>query len=221
MDLKTVIDSFPFFEKFQNEFSPSDPNSPVIKIFPKKTNLFFQGDDCSIIAFVLEGVIRVYKLAENGREMTLYRIKRGESCILTISCIIGRNRFPAFAVVDEEAKLLVVRAEVFKSWMSRYEELRDFVFELLSNRLAIVLQTVDEVVFKRLDIRIAEFLLKLAVDCGPLELTHKHIASELGTSREVVSRILKDFEREGIINISRGHIEIIKKEKLKMKLNLG
>ena len=162
-----------------------------------------EGDRCGVIPLLLSGVARVYKTNESGREITLYRIDPGESCILTTSCILSDVPFPAFAVAETEIKACVVPAETFYNWVNQIPQWRDFVFHLLTLRLSSVIEIVEEVTFQKLDVRLASYILELS-EKGLLRTTHEKIATDLGSSREVISRILKEFERGGMITLSRG-----------------
>jgi CRP/FNR family transcriptional regulator, anaerobic regulatory protein len=172
-------------------------------------DVFVDGDRVDDIALLLSGVVRVYKIGETGREITLYRFGLGQSCILTANAILSQKSFPAIATVEEDAEAVMIPADVFREWVNKYDLWREFVFDLLSERLSTVMEVVDEVVFKRMDRRIASLLLNQAGVQNPMQITHQEIASELGSSREVISRILEDFSREGLIESGRGTIEIL------------
>lgn len=185
------------------------------KIPPNKI-ISVEGDACNYFSFLLKGVIRVYKVGSSGREITLYRINEGGSCILTASCILSHKSFPAIAVTELDSEVLSLPANLFKEWVSKYPVWQEYVFNLVSERLSDVITTVEEIAFKSVDIRIAEKLMHLLSEKGNLlELTHNELARDIGTSREVVSRILKDFEARGIIQISRGSIKVLDIVKLK------
>ncbi|MFQ3661236.1 MAG: Crp/Fnr family transcriptional regulator [Chloroflexaceae bacterium] len=175
---------------------------------PAGTTVFEEGDLCATFAILAHGRVRVFKIGETGREITLYRFGRGESCILTASCILSDRHFPAIATVEESAEAFVVPYLVFQEWMDTYAPWRAYVFQLLSRRLATVMAVVDEVAFRRVDTRLAEFLLHQAPSDGLVRLTHQQIAAELGTSREVVSRILADFAAAGLVQLGRGSISV-------------
>jgi CRP/FNR family transcriptional regulator len=177
--------------------------------FPRGQLIYSEGDFCSAIAFVIAGDIRVFKIGEGGREITLYEIERGETCILNASCILSNMTYPAHAVTMLDTELLLVPAKDFRALLTRYEEMRDFVFTLLSQRLTTVMTLVEEVAFGRMDLRLLGYLDEKA-DNGKLYTTHQKIANDLGTSREVVSRLLKDFERQGKIILSRNLIQVVK-----------
>lgn len=180
-------------------------------------HLAWEGEACSGLGLVLEGQARVYKLGESGREITLYRVEPGESCILTASCLLSRQPFPAFAQVEQPLRALLVPGEEFRRRMDESPVWRDFVFQLLSRRLASVISVVEEVAFRRVDHRLADFLLHHGQTC---DLTHQQIAQELGTSREVVSRLLKDFERHGWVSLGRGHLTVVDVPGLKSLLTV-
>lgn len=175
---------------------------------PAGRDVFVEGDYIDAIALLLSGVVRVYKIGENGREITLYRFGLGESCVLTANAILSQASFPAIATVEQEAEAVLVPAGVFRQWVHRYELWRDLVFDLMSQRLASVLDVVDAVVFQRMDTRLAEFLLARTRSSDTLFITHQEIAAELGTAREVVSRILEDFSSRGLIESGRGQLSV-------------
>src|SRR5512147_202128 len=162
---------------------------------PAGQDVFVEGDRVDNIALLLSGVVRVYKIGETGREITLYRFGLGQSCILSANAILSQKSFPAIATVEEDAEAVIIPADVFRTWVNKYELWREFVFDLLSERLSTVMAVVDEVVFKRMDRRVAVLLLNQAKIQNPMRVTHQEIAAELGSSREVISRILEDFSR--------------------------
>jgi len=175
---------------------------------PAGTNLYLEGDACSAIAFVLSGDIRVYKISHGGREITLYEIGPGETCILNASCILSGRTYPAHATTLTETAVYLVPAELFSRLVNEHDAMRDFVFALLSQRLTGVMELVEEVAFGKMDMRLMDYLVEKAEN-NRLETTHQKIANDLGTSREVVSRLLKDFERRGDVRLSRNEILLL------------
>jgi len=184
---------------------------------PAGHDVFVEGDRVENIALLISGVVRVYKIGETGREITLYRFGLGESCILTANAILSQKSFPAIATVEEDAEAVMIPAEVFRGWVNKYDLWREFVFDLLSERLSTVMAVVDEVVFKRMDRRVAAWLLNQVRIKNPMRVTHQEIAAELGSSREVISRILEDFSREELIESGRGTIEVLDFEGLESR----
>jgi CRP/FNR family transcriptional regulator, anaerobic regulatory protein len=180
-----------------------------------------QGDQCGHLALLLQGTARVYKLGESGREITLYRIGPGESCILTASCIISGKPFPAIAVCETPIEALVISLGEVRRWTDLYPVWRNYIFSLISDRLGDVISVVEEIAFRRVDRRLASYLLQHSITAptGEIRITHQAIASDLGTSREVVSRILKDFEHQGLISVTRGSIHLNDRSGLADKTN--
>lgn len=174
---------------------------------PAEASICEEGEQCAQLAMLLDGVGRVYKLSPGGREVTLYRIEAGEACVLTASCIMNGDRFPAIAVTETAVRAIVVSPHKARGWICAETQWQRFIFGLLSHRLASIITVVEEVAFKRIDVRLAEkFARCLARGENRLQTTHAELAADLGSSREVVSRILKDFARRGLIETGRGSI---------------
>jgi CRP/FNR family transcriptional regulator, anaerobic regulatory protein len=176
---------------------------------PAGKKIYAEGDSCSAIAFVLSGDIRVFKIGETGREITLYEIGPGETCILNASCILSCRTYPANAVAITDVDMLLIPSAAFRRLVDEQEAMRDFVFTLLSLRLSAVMELVEEVAFGRMDQRLMEYLVEKSEN-NVLGTTHQKIANDLGTSREVVSRLLKDFERKQEVRLSRNSITLLK-----------
>lgn len=213
----TTVDTekyFSFLKSADREVKEQLLKYVSIKQFPEGQFICWEGDVCAQLAIVLSGIVRVYKVGESGREVTLYRIEENDSCILTASCILSQIRFPALAVVEKEVRAALIPAAILRNWIEQYDVWREYVFRLMSKRLADVITTVEEITFRRVDVRIAEFLAGLTGEQEHIAITHQQIAYELGTAREVVSRILKDFERENIIALTRGSITVQNKQAL-------
>lgn len=180
-----------------------------------------QGDTCSNLALLLSGSARVFKLAESGREITLYRVDPGECCILTASCILSGRAFPAYASVEQPLDAILIPAGRVVDWIASSAVWREFLWGLLAERLGDVIDLVEEVAFRRMDERLADHLAIHAAQHGPeLHATHSQIAAELGTSREVVSRMLKDLEQRGALRLHRGRIDILDRAALDLSPRL-
>lgn len=176
--------------------------------FPSGTQLYREGDACSAIAFILSGEVRVFKIGHSGREITLYEIGPGETCILNASCILSGLSYPAHAVTLAETEILLIPSMTFKRMMDESEQMRKFVFSIMSERMMTVMELVEEVAFGKMDQRLSDYLVEKSAD-GRVEATHQKIANDLGTSREVVSRLLKDFERRNRVKLSRNSITLL------------
>ncbi|MDZ7266454.1 MAG: Crp/Fnr family transcriptional regulator [candidate division KSB1 bacterium] len=180
---------------------------------------FQEGGVCHHIPLVGTGSLRVYKSGERGREITLYHVRPGESCILTAACLLGHRNYPASAVAEEVVEAVLYPAPLFREWIARHEEVRRFVFALLATRLAEVMTLVEEVAFGKRDLQLARFLLERFANQGrprrTLAVTHEQIAAELGSAREVVSRLLKEFERRGAVALGRRRLHLQNEEVLR------
>ena len=216
--INTMIDSLqfertkqtlPFLQQADAAFVREFQSAAFFARIPAGHDVFLEGDRVEAIALLISGVVRVYKIGETGREITLYRFGNGSSCILTANAILSQKTFPAVATVEQDAEAVMIPADTFRDWVRRYDLWREFVFELLSQRLSAVMEIVDEVAFHRMDRRVASLLLNQGKKQNPLRITHQEIAAELGSSREVISRLLEDFVSEGIIHSERGKVEIL------------
>jgi CRP/FNR family transcriptional regulator len=165
------------------------------------------GDICSNLVIVENGNLRVYKPGTDGRSVTLYHIGPGESCILTAGCILNNKPFPAIAETLTDVSGIAVPAQQVRHWIHESEAWRNYLFSLLAGRLENVIELVNAVAFQRLDRRLGAWLLQNTPG-DTLETTHQQIADELGSTREVISRVLKEMEREGVLALSRGKIAI-------------
>lgn len=204
-----IFAAFPFLARSSAEMQQQFWAAVSLAHLSEGQFICLEGNQCTHLALVLNGRARVYKLGESGREITLYRIEPSESCILTASCILSNIAFPAFAVAESDIEAVLIPSALLQQWMGQHEAWRNYVFQLLSERLGAIIVVIEEVAFRRVDSRLAEYLLHLQESVGNLiEKTHQEIAVDLGTSREVVSRILKDFEREGAVTLARGHLTI-------------
>lgn len=193
----------------------------ILQNIPAGTELSREGDACHYFPIVKSGLLRVYKLSRQGHEVTLYRIREGESCILTLTCLMKTSMFPAHAVVEEDSAVWLVPADVFRQWTVKEDFWRDYVIGYLSRTLNNVIGLVEDMLFRRVELRIIDALLEQTTEeNGVLESTHQDIANEVGSAREVVSRHLKEFEREGLLALSRGTLRILDRGELKKRSEL-
>ena len=176
--------------------------------FQKDTMVFHENDTCSVLAFLLSGKIRVFMLGDDGREITLYDVREGETCILNVACILSSNPYPARAMVVQEGDAYIITAADFRRLVDRYAEMRTFVYAGLGGRLISMMKLVEAVALRRLDERLWDYIVAKEQD-GALNTTHQRIANDLGTSREIISRLLEELERKGSVSLSRSKIEII------------
>lgn len=218
MEKLDILQKLSFYERANSNFKVELENQSTYLSLPKGKILFLEGDGCQSVGFVGEGNIRVSKIGETGREVTLYHVYPGEGCVLNISCAFADLGYPATATIEIPTEMIIFPAVIFREWMSRHE-IRTFVFELFSRRLTQVITLLEEIIFRKMDQRLAEFLLDRFDNKGKprrsFHIIQEEIASELGTIREVVNRLLKEFEREGAIESSRGIIKLKKETRLR------
>ena len=186
----------------------------VVK-FAMGTEVFGPENIPDSLMFLYSGCIRVSQSSESGREIVLYRVEAGESCVLTTACMLSEEAYNAEGVAETEVVAITLPKVSFDRLASDEESFRSFVFQAYSRRLIDLLRVVDDVAFGRMDVRLAQRLLALANDHDRLRVTHHALASELGTAREVVSRILNDFQKRKLIAQTRGQIAILNASDLK------
>ena len=173
---------------------------------PANSIVFHQGDPCSNYLLVLDGSVKVLTRAENGREIVLYRLASGDSCVLTTSCLFGNVPYPAEGSTETAVTALSIPARAFKKAIQESDAFRTLVFQTFTAHLASVIALVEEVAFGRLSSRLARYLLKQAASGPRINITHQALATELGSAREVISRQLKELEKTGMVTLQRGCI---------------
>ena len=172
---------------------------------PAGTVMFDENQPCQGFPLLLSGNIRVIKAALNGRELQLYRVMPGESCILTSSCLLGNTRYHARGIAEQALEVVMLPAAAFHALLGRQEAFRSYVFHLFSDRLTDLMQLVSAVAFQKLDQRLANLLINKP---DPIRATHQALADELGSAREIVSRLLKGFAEQGWVRLGREQIDI-------------
>jgi len=172
---------------------------------PAGTAVFDERQHCQGFPFVLRGGIRVVKAAPNGRELPLYRVTPGETCVITSSCLLGHTDYNARGVTEDETDLLLLPRDAFDALLA-FAPFRAFVFQLFSERIADLMQLIEEVAFRKLDQRLAALLLGRG---RRVHATHQQLADELGSVREIVSRLLKGFAAQGYVALGREQIDIL------------
>ncbi|HCZ15148.1 MAG TPA: transcriptional regulator [Candidatus Accumulibacter sp.] len=187
------------------QLAASCPASAVRQV-PAGTQLFSERQDCLGFPLLLSGTIKVVKSTASGREMLLYRVEPGGSCIISSSCLLGHTPYTARGVAETPLSLLVLPTATFAILVAENAMFRDFVFHLFAERIAELMQLVEEVAFHRLDQRLAKLLLARGEG---IRSTHQALAEELGSVREIVSRLLKGFAVQGLVKLGREQIVVI------------
>lgn len=171
--------------------------------------IFQNGSFCEQYLLVQEGRIRVQQISVSGREIVLYRIGPGESCILTTACLFNGHPYPATGISESAVRAVAISRQHFQAAIADNPDFRSFVFRAYGDRLTQLFALVEEVLFTRLDIRLARLLLRQGTEEETLSITHQAIAAELGSAREVISRSLRDFEARGWIRRQHRQIRLL------------
>jgi CRP/FNR family transcriptional regulator len=182
--------------------------------FAKGSQVFGPENIPDSLLFLSEGTIRVSQTSEGGRDIVLYRVDAGESCVLTTACMLAEEAYNAEGLAETDVTAIVLPKPAFDRLVAEEPEFRNFVFAAYSRRLIDLLRVVDDVAFGRIDVRLAHRILALAGKQNEISATHQQLASELGTAREVISRVLQDFQKRGMIEQSRGRIALQDKDAL-------
>lgn len=207
-----LLQQYPMLRELPAAERDSLLSSASVMQVPAGTVLFDENQSCQGFPLLLSGSIRVIKAAPNGRELQLYRVVPGESCILTSSCLLGHTRYQARGVSETELEMIFLPAASFQLLFSKHEAFRNYVFHLFSDRITDLMQLVSAVAFQKLDQRLAKLLIGKPT---PIYATHQAIADELGSAREIVSRLLKGFAEQGWVKLGREQIEITDAASLK------
>jgi CRP/FNR family transcriptional regulator, anaerobic regulatory protein len=169
--------------------------------------IFAEGQQCAGFPLVVEGSVKVVKYSSSGRELLLYRVVPGSPCIISTSCLLGGSDYNACGIAETATTLAVLSKPEFDRQLVAHAAFRDFVFRLFAERISGLMQLIEEVAFARLDQRMAKLLLMRNDDV--LHVTHQDLADELGSVREIVSRLLKGFAAQGLITLGREQLTIL------------
>ncbi|MCL5779044.1 Crp/Fnr family transcriptional regulator [Limibaculum sp. FT325] len=170
--------------------------------------LFGPGDRSESFLIPLAGAVRVEHMGPSGRSVVLYRVAPGESCVMTTSCLLSGAPYEAYGYAEGDVEAIALPARAFRDLVEHEPAFRDLALSVFSQRIIELVDVIDELLLHRVDLRLAGWLAERAGPEGVIAATHQAIASELGTAREVVSRILKEFERRGWVSLTRGEIRV-------------
>lgn len=206
VDRASVLDLYPAIAALPVSVLEEILQAQAIMQLPAGAQVFTEAQSCQGFPLLLSGSIKVMKLAASGRELVLYRVMPGGSCIITSSCLLGHTDYNARGIAETPLTLLILPLAVFSRLMQEHPPFRDFVFHLFAERIAELMQLVEEVAFARLDQRLAKLILgrKEVV----LNVTHQQLADELGSVREIVSRLLKGFAAQGLVSLGREQLTV-------------
>ena len=192
------------------------------RLVPKGTLLHRGAEDCVGLMLVLEGQLRVYTLSEEGKELTLYRLLERDLCLFSASCLFHSIQFDVLVSAERDTRVIHIPAEVYRSLMEESAAVAGYTNELMASRFSDVMWLMDQILNKKLDARLAAFLLEERELTGSAELsvTHEQIGTYLGSAREVVTRMLRYFQAEGLVRLGRGSLLVLDEPRLE-KLAAG
>lgn len=185
----------------------------------KKGTVIHNGElDCTGLLLVRAGQLRAYILSDEGREVTIYRLFERDVCLFSASCIMNSLRFDIVVEAEKDSEFWIIPPEIYKNVMQESAALANYTNEIMAARFSEVMWLVEQIMWKSLDKRVAAFLLdEIAIEGSTaLKITHENIANHLGTHREVVTRMLRYFQSEGMVSLSRGTVEITDEKKLRL-----
>lgn len=201
-----LLDLYPVLTSLPEERLGTLLQSAAVVSIPAGAQLFAEHQPCMGFPLLLDGSIKVVKLSNIGRELMLYRVTPGSSCIISSSCLLGKSDYNARGIAETPLVLIVLPVVEFSRLLLEYPAFRDFVFHLFAERIGDLMQLVDEVAFARLDQRLAKRLL--VSHEAVLYITHQQLADDLGSVREIVSRLLKGFAAQGLVSLAREQVRI-------------
>ncbi|SDR47167.1 Crp/Fnr family transcriptional regulator [Pseudovibrio sp. Tun.PSC04-5.I4] len=203
------IDQFRGLSQLKSHIREILINRSTIVSVPKDTVIFGPGKAPENLLLLLSGCVRVQQLSEGGREIILYRVHAGESCVLTTACLLAYEDYSAEGIAETDVQAVAIPRLVFDDLIAQSETFRRFVFSAYSKRITDLFLVIEEIAFQRMDIRLAQKLIELAGEGNTVATTHQQMAAELGTAREVISRQLREFQRRDWVTQSRGAVELI------------
>lgn len=203
------IGKFKGLSRLPNDIRAKLEAGSEIVAVPAGTQVFAPGQSADNLLLLLDGTVRVQQRSETGREIFLYRVHAGESCVLTTACMLAFEDYSADGIAETDVRAVAIPRATFDSLVACSPIFREFVFSAYSRRLTDLFTLIDEIVFQRMDVRLASRLLDLSDENDVVHATHAVLATELGTAREVISRTLSEFQRQGWIEQSRGEVNLV------------
>ncbi|WP_282059145.1 Crp/Fnr family transcriptional regulator [Roseobacter litoralis] len=213
-ELQDWIERFPGLSRLEPAIKKLIMTRSKIVQAPKGATLFGPDKSPENMLFLLDGTVRVQQVSESGHEIVLYRIEAGQSCVLTTACLLAYDDYAAAGIAETPVRAAAIPRDLFDDLVSQSKSFRDFVFAAFSKRITDLFLMIEEVAFQKMDVRLADRLVKLANTEGVVTTTHQKLSVELGTAREVVSRQLQEFQRRGWVAQARGRVNLLERAKL-------
>lgn len=207
---------FPIWNKLNKTQQERIMDSLITRKVEKGTVIHNGSMDCTGLFLIKSGQLRAYILSDEGREITIYRLFEMDMCLFSASCMMHSVQFDVTIEAEKDTELWIIPVEIYKSIMEASAPVANYTNELMATRFSEVMWLIEQIMWKSLDKRVATFLLEEASIEGSneLKLTHETIANHLGTHREVITRMLRYFQSEGMVKLSRGTVRILDEDKL-------
>ncbi len=214
-ELAFLREVLPFWGRLTDTQRETVGRKSALRHFPAGTPLHNGPNDCAGLYVIRSGQVRSYILSEEGREVTLFRLYERDVCIFSASCIMKNIQFDIYTQAVEDSDAILIPTPVYQELRESSLAVSEYTGQLLSSRFSDVMWLLEQILFMRFDRRLALFLLEHADENGRLKATHEEIARDMGTAREVVTRMLRYFQSEGMVRLSRGQIALTDLKKLK------
>ncbi|SLN35818.1 Crp/Fnr family transcriptional regulator [Ruegeria meonggei] len=208
------IDKFKGLSRLPDDIRTALVAGSQIVTVPAGTQVFAPGQTADNLLLLLDGTVRVQQKSDTGREVFLYRVHAGESCVLTTACMLAFEDYSADGIAETDVTAVAIPRKTFDDLAAKSPIFREFIFTAYSRRITDLFTLIDDIVFQRMDVRLASRLLELANADNVVRATHAFLGTELGTAREVISRTLSEFQRRGWIEQSRGEVRLTGREGL-------
>ena len=209
----------PIWKQLTKEDQQALEAAAVFRSVPKGTIIHNGSADCIGVLVIRSGQLRSYIVSDEGKEVTLYRLLERDICLFSAACMMSSIRFEVTIETEKDSDVWLIPTETYNEVMQHSAPLANYTCQVLASRFSEVMWLMDQILFKRFDSRLATFLLEESTieDCDTLDITHEKIANHMGTAREVVTRMLKYFQEEGMVTLTRGGVTIVDRAKLDAK----
>ncbi len=215
--MESVLERLPFWKLLTDSEKELVQQNAVIRLYKKGTRVYSGERECLGMLFVMQGEMRTYLLSEEGREVTLFRIYPNDLCVLSASCVISQISFDTQMSAQKDTEALIIPPNIVLFLKEKNLSVRCFLYELATKRFSDVMWAMQQILFKRLDQRLALFLMQESQRLGTdtIHMTHEQIAQQISSAREAVARMLKQFSEDGLVELKRGAIRLLDQKGLK------
>lgn len=215
--MESVLERLPFWKLLTDSEKELVRQNAVIRLYKKGTRVYSSERECLGMLFVMQGEMRTYLLSEEGREVTLFRIYPNDLCVLSASCVISQISFDTQMSAQKDTEALIIPPNIVLFLKEKNLSVRCFLYELATKRFSDVMWAMQQILFKRLDQRLALFLMQESQRLGTdtIHMTHEQIAQQISSAREAVARMLKQFSEDGLVELKRGAIRLLDQKGLK------